>query len=102
MTDSEVKSKRFEIDEFLEICSSTNELYGPICLYVYSMQVYTIMGKHDLALTADVNAAKFVAPIFAAVPHYSTYMFFHGILHLEKAEVDPCFKEVRSYFHGGY
>jgi len=85
MTNSEVRSKRFEIDEFLEICRSTNELYGPICLYIYSMQVYTIMGKHELALTADVNAAKFVAPIFAAVPHYSTYMFFHGILHLEMA-----------------
>jgi len=85
MTTSEVKSKRFEIDEFLEICKSTNELYGPICLYLYSMQVYVIMGKHDLALAADVKAAQFVAPIFAAVPHYSTYMFFHCILHLEKA-----------------
>ncbi len=88
MTNNEVRSKRFEIDEFLEICKSTNELYGPICLYLYSMQVYTIMGKRELALTADVNAAKFVAPIFAAVPHYSTYMFFHGVLHLDMAISD--------------
>ncbi|HJW29692.1 MAG TPA: GAF domain-containing protein, partial [Saprospiraceae bacterium] len=85
MTNSEVKSKRMEIDAFLEMCKSTNELYGPICLYLYSMQVYVIMGKYDLAATADVKAAQFVAPIFAAVPHYSTYMFFHGILHFELA-----------------
>ncbi|HZV71711.1 MAG TPA: AAA family ATPase [Saprospiraceae bacterium] len=91
MTNSEVRSKRFEIDEFLEICRSTNELYGPICLYLYSMQAYTIMGKLELALIADVNAAKFVAPIFAAVPHYSTYMFFHGILHLDLAIRDKTY-----------
>lgn len=81
----EVRSKRFEIEEFLKICRSTNELYGPICLYLYSMQVYVIFGKHELALEADKNAAQFVAPIFAAVPHYSTYMFFHCMLHLELA-----------------
>lgn len=85
MTNSEVKSKRFEIDEFLEMCRSTNELYGPICLYIYSLQAYTIMNKHDLALIADENSSKFVAPIIAAVPQYSTYVFFHGILHLDLA-----------------
>ncbi|MEP6646182.1 MAG: AAA family ATPase [Saprospiraceae bacterium] len=85
LTNHEVRSRRFEIEEFLNICQTNNELYGPVCLYIYSMQVYTIMNKYDLALTADVNAAKFVAPIFAAVPHYSTYMFFHGILHLDMA-----------------
>lgn len=83
MTNSEVRSKRLEIKEFLDICKSTNELYGPICLYIYSMQVYVILGKYDLALKADEQAALFVAPIFAAVPHYSTFMFFHSILHLE-------------------
>ncbi|MEP6793939.1 MAG: adenylate/guanylate cyclase domain-containing protein, partial [Saprospiraceae bacterium] len=98
MTNNEVRSKRFEIDEFLEICRSTNELYGPICLYIYSMQVYAIMGKLDLALIADVNAAKFVAPIFAAVPHYSTYMFFHGIIHLEKAIHDKGYLIPESVF----
>ncbi len=85
LTQGEVHSKRMDTDAFLDMCRSTNELYGPICLYLYSMQVYTIFGKHDLALVADKKAAEFVAPIFAAVPHYSTYMFFHGILHLEMA-----------------
>ncbi|HUR30083.1 MAG TPA: adenylate/guanylate cyclase domain-containing protein, partial [Saprospiraceae bacterium] len=85
MTNNEVRSRRFEIDEFLELCRSTNELYGPICLYIYSLQVYTLMGKYDLALIADENASKFVAPVIAAVPQYSTYMFFHGILHLDLA-----------------
>ncbi len=100
----EVRSGRFEIDEFLEICRSTNELYGPVCLYIYSMQVYTIMGRYDLALKADIEAAKFVAPIFAAVPHYSTYMFFHGILHLAKAiedssyDVPPTVQSFIDYF----
>ena len=85
MTNREVKSKRYEIDEFLEVCKSTNELYGPICLYIYSLQAYTIMGKHELALIADENASKFVAPVIAAVPQYSTYVFFHGILHFDLA-----------------
>ena len=85
MTNSEVKSKRYEINEFLELCKSTNELYGPICLYIYSLQAYTIMGKRELALKADENASKFVAPVIAAVPQYSTYIFFHSILHLELA-----------------
>lgn len=88
MTNDEVRSKRFEIDEFLEICSSTNELYGPICLYIYSMHAYVLMGKYDLALVADENAAKFIAPVIAAIPQYSTYMFFHGILHLDMALKD--------------
>jgi hypothetical protein len=73
--DNEVRSRRFEIEEFLEICRSNNELYGPICLYIYSMQVYTIMGKLDLAITADINAAKFVAPIFALYPLQHLYVF---------------------------
>ena len=89
MTNSEVKSKRFEIDEFLELCRSTNELYGPSCLYIYSLQAYTIMGKYDLALIADENAAKFIAPFIAAVPQYSTYVFFHSILHLDLALRNP-------------
>lgn len=85
LTTGEIKSKRMEMDAFLEMCHSTNELYGPICLYIYSMQVYVIFGKYDLALVADQKAAQFVAPIFAAVPHYSTYMFYHGLLHLDLA-----------------
>ncbi len=83
MTGKEVRSHRYDVPSFIELCLSKTEYYGPVMISLYGLLVYNLFEDYDRAREADANAAKFIAPILASPVHYGSYMFAHCWLHLE-------------------
>ncbi len=116
MIGKEVKSDRYDVDSFMDMCLGKNEYYGPVMVSLYSLLVYTQFGDYTRAREADKNAAKYIAPILASAAHYGTYMFYHCLLHLElnlaglstelPPTVDEFMKKMETYspanFHDKY
>lgn len=83
MIGKEVRSARYDMDSFMQMCLGKNEFYGPVMISLYSLLVYNLFGDYERSKVADINAAKYIAPVLASAAHYGTYMFGHCFLHYE-------------------
>ncbi len=107
MTGKEVRSHRYDVPSFIELCLSKTEYYGPVMVSLYGLLVYNLFEDFDRAREADASAAKFIAPILASPVHYGSYMFAHCWLHLElkrrglaedlPATVDEYMKKIENF-----
>lgn len=95
----EVRSHRYDVKSFMELCLGRNEFYGPIMVSLYSLIIYTMFGDYERAKEADAVSRRYVAPILASPIHYGLYMFTHCWLYLEMKfkglieELPPTFDE---------